>query len=199
MHDRGHAVAVVGYGWRTPLNTAVPGVRYACDEVQTLAVVDDNYLPYLSIQVSGGNPYSAEDIDAFIVALPEKVFYPGDAIERLADTLCKLPLAEFPAQDQSLIRYFITTGSALRQFVRGKESEFDPNLVKAIMSIPFAQFVWIVEVATERQWAVGQVAVRAVVDALASLRERWPFWLVHSRKEALIFSRETVSLDPQTG
>jgi hypothetical protein len=43
MHDRGHAVAVVGYGWRTPLNTAVPGVRYAWDEVQTLAPLLSHY------------------------------------------------------------------------------------------------------------------------------------------------------------
>lgn len=78
MHGRSHAMAVVGYEWGTPTN-ATPSIamRYAWDEVKSLVVIDDNYLPYLSIPQSdvGASPYSCQDIDAFIVALPEKVFY----------------------------------------------------------------------------------------------------------------------------
>jgi hypothetical protein len=200
MHKYAHAVAVVGYEWRTPVNTQLPGMRYAWDEVQTLAFVDDNNLPYLSVPVKSGKPYSAEDIDAFIVALPEKVFYPADAVDRLAPTLFKLGgVLGLPPQDQTIIRYFITTGSALRHFVRERESEFDPKLVATIMTLPFAQFVWIVEFATEPQWAVGQIAARAVIDATASLREVMPLWLMHSRTQALVFNRLTVSLDLQSG
>ncbi len=200
MHKHSHAVAVVGYEWRTPLNTRVPGMRYAWDEVQTLAFVDDNHLAYLPVPVKGGTPYSGEDIDAFIVALPEKVFYPADAVDRLAPTLFKLgAVVGLPPQDETIIRYFITTGSGLRHFVRTKESEFDPKLVATIMTLPFAQFVWIVEFATEAQWAVGQVAARAVIDATASLREVMPLWLMHSRTQAVVFNRLTVSLDLQAG
>jgi hypothetical protein len=200
MHKHGHAVAVVGYERRTPVNTQVPGMRYAWDEVQTLAFVDDNNLPYLPVPVTGGAPYSAEDIDAFIVALPEKVFYPADAVDRLAPTLFKLGgVLDLPPGNQTIIRYFITTGSALRHFVRERESEFDPKLVATIMTLPFAQFVWIVEFATELQWAVGQIAARAVIDATASLREVMPLWLMHSRTHALVFNRLTVSLDLQSG
>jgi len=175
-------------------------MRYAWDEVQTLAFVDDNHLPYLPVPVKGGTPYSGEDIDAFIVALPEKVFYPADAVDRLAPTLFKLgAVVGLPPQDETIIRYFITTGSGLRHFVRSKESEFDPKLVATIMTLPFAQFVWIVEFATEAQWAVGQVAARAVIDATASLREVMPLWLMHSRTQAVVFNRLTVSLDLQAG
>ncbi len=200
MHKRGHAVAVVGYEWRAATNTAVPGMRYAWDEVQSLAVVDDNYLPYLSIPTKGGTPYSAQDIDAFIVALPEKVFYPADAVDRLAPALFKLgTIVGLPPQDQTIIRYFITTGSALRRFVRDRESEYDPKLLETIMTLPFAQFIWVVEFATEPQWATGQIAARAIIDATASLREVMPLWLFHSRSQALVFDRQTVSLDLQTG
>jgi hypothetical protein len=175
-------------------------MRYAWDEIQSLAVVDDNNLPYLSIPLRGGAGYSAEDIDAFIVALPEKVFYPADAIDKLAPTLFKLgALVGLPPKDKTIIRYFITTGSAFRHFVREKGSEFDPKLISTIMALPFAQFVWIVEFATEGQWAVGQVEARAVIDATASLREVMPLWLLHSRTNALVFNRQTVSLDLQTG
>jgi len=200
MHKHGHAVAVVGYEWRAPVKAAVPAMRYAWDEVQTLAVVDDNHLPYLSIPVKGRAFYSVEDIDAFIVALPEKIYYPADAIDRLAPTLFKLgTLVGLPPKDETIIRYFITTGSALRRFVRNRESEFDPNLLATIMRLPFAQFLWIVEFATEDLWAVGKIAARAIIDATASLREVMPLWLLHSRTQALVFNRQIVSLDLQTG
>jgi hypothetical protein len=67
------------------------------------------------------------------------------------------------------------------------------------MTLPFAQFVWVVEFATEAQWAVGQIAARAVIDATASLREVMPLWLLHSRSEALVFDRQTVNLNLSTG
>jgi hypothetical protein len=204
MYAHGHAVAVVGYERRTPLNTAVRGIRYAWDEVQSLVVVDDNHLPYLSVPANGTAPgsatYSAEDIDAFIVPLPEKVFYPADAVDRLAPTLFMLgTVVGLPPPDETVIRYFITTGSALRRFMRERESEYDPKLLESVMSLPFAQFIWVVEFATEAQWAVGQIAARAIIDATASLREVMPLWLFHSRTQALVFSRQTVSLDLAAG
>jgi hypothetical protein len=192
MQAKGHAIAVVGYEWRPP-KVGPPGLRYAWDELQSLAVVDDNHLPYLPIPLTGGPPYSTEDVDAFIVALPEKVFYPADAIDRLAPTLFKLqPVVDLPPVDETIIRYFITTGAAFRRFVRDHESEYDPRLLEAVMTLPFAQFVWILEFATRAQWAVEQVAARAVVDATASLREVMPLWLFHNRHRALLFDRQVV-------
>ena len=196
MHARSHAIAVIGYDWRKPTTTPQPqtGLRYAWDEVESLVVVDDNKLPYLSVPVQGGTDYSASDIDAFIVPLPEKVFYPADAVDRLALTMFKLgPLVGgLPAENETTIRYFITTGSALRQFMRLRESEFDPELLKTVIALPFAQFVWVVEFATADDWAKGQISARAILDATASLREGMPFWLFHSRSHAVIFDRSMV-------
>lgn len=195
MHIHGHAIAIIGYERRPPVSTKIPGIRYVWDEVQSFSVIDDNYLPYLSISArkSISSNYSAEDIDAFIVALPEKVFYPAEAVDRLAPTLFKLGhVIGLPPKDETIIRYFITTGSALRRFVRANESEFDSMLLKMIMTLPFAQFVWIVEFATEDQWAVGQVGARAVIDATASLIEIMPLWLLHNQKQALVFDRQRV-------
>ncbi|MGY4568034.1 MULTISPECIES: hypothetical protein [Bradyrhizobium] len=159
--------------------------RYAWDEVETLAVVDDNHLPYLSIPKSSGSPYAAEAIDAFIVALPEKVYYPADAVDRLAPALLKLgPAIGLPPTNDIIIRYFITTGSSYRHFAREHASEFDPKLLQYIMTLPYAQFIWVVEFSTEEQWANARVEARAVIDATASLREPMPLWLFHSRDGA---------------
>ncbi len=198
MHNKGHAIAIVGYEWETSGTTSAPGVRYAWDKVKSLVVVDDNHLPYLPIPTKSGSSssYSADDIDAFIVALPEKVFYPADAVDRLAPTLFRLGrILKLPPEDETIIRYFITTGSALRRFMRDRASEFDPKLLQAVMAIPFAQFLWIVEFATEAQWASGQIAARAVLDATASLREPMPLWLFHNRTHALVFDRSSAAFD----
>jgi len=201
MYREGHAVAVIGVERHQVAPPASGGVRFAWDMVASLIVVDDNELPYLSIPArSGSSIYSAEDIDAFIVPLPEKIFYPADAVERLAPTMFKLgSLVGLPAENETIIRYFITTGSSLRGFMRERESEYDQKLLETVMLLPFAQFVWVVEFATEAQWATGQVAARAVIDATASLREVMPFWLFHSRTHALVFDRQTISLELTAG
>ena len=202
MHKQAHAIAVVGYD-REHASASASGLRYAWDEMKALAVIDDNHLPYLSIPttaVSNGSPYSAENIDAFIVALPEKIFYPADAVDRLAPTLFKLNnVIQLPDKDDCVTRYFITTGSALRMFVRKHESEFDSKLLETIMTLPFAQFVWIVEIATKAQWAVDRISARAVVDATASLREPMPLWLFHSTTRALVLDRQRMTPDLSSG
>jgi hypothetical protein len=194
MHQRGHAMAIVGYEWRPAVPAAITAMRYAWDEVKSIVVVDDNYLPYQTIETQAGVPYAVGDIDTFIVALPEKIFYPADAVDRLAPTLFRLAplLGGLPSKDEVIIRYFITTGSGLRHFIRSRESEFDPKLTEIIMTLPFAQFVWVVEIATAEDWASGQISARAVLDATASLREIMPFWLFHNRTTALIFDRDRV-------
>jgi hypothetical protein len=155
----------------------------------------------LSIQATGGaGPYSAEDVDAFIVALPEKVFYPADAVEHLAPTLFKFKpiISGLPTPESTIIRYFITTGSAYRRFMREHESACDPRLLQAIMALPFAQFVWVIEFATVAEWQVGQISARAIVDATASVREVHSLWLLYDRKRALLFGRQTMG-DAATG
>src|SRR2546422_2902262 len=171
-------------------------MRYSWDEMKALAVVDDHDLPYLSMPKAG--PKSAMDINAFIVALPEKVFYPASAVDDLVARMFKLSSkVDLPPQNETICRYFITTASAFRQFVRGHDSEFDQRLVALVMKLPFAQFLWIVELATESQWAVNRVSARAIIDATASLTENYPYWIFHGMNKALIFDRESGCVDSQ--
>lgn len=203
MQNRRHAVAVIGYDWSGPSITSQNTMRYAWEEVKSLVVVDDNHLPYLSIPAHAPptapdeSQYSAKNIESFIVALPEKVYYPADAVDRLVPLLFAWgQILDLPRREETYVRYFITTGSALRHFMRSRESEFDPRLMGLIMTLPFAQFVWVVELATATDWAKGQISARAVLDATASLLEQLPFWLFHSRKAAIVFMRSTVGAGP---
>jgi len=199
MHSESHAIAVVGYDWKKSTATTKAGMRFAWDEIESLVVIDDNYLPYLSVPKTTGKLYSVNDIDTFLVALPEKIFYPADAVDQLAPKIFKLTLIKLPEKDGTIIRYFVTTGSALRRFMRDRESEFDPELIKTVMSLPFAQFIWVVEYSSESEWAAGQISARVVIDATASLLEDAPFWLIHDREHALIFDRKNVNAPPASG
>ncbi|MGZ3240476.1 MAG: hypothetical protein ACXWJK_08860 [Burkholderiaceae bacterium] len=196
----GHAIAVVGLEWQPKPETG-NGPRFSWDQLKSLVVVDDNHLPYCNIPVNKAQDakYSAQDIDGFIVALPEKVFYPADAVDKLATSLYRLQkYVSLPPQNEAVIRYFITTGSSLRSFMRDHVTEFDSNLVATIMSLPLAQFVWIVEYATHDEWQKNQISARAIVDATASLHENTPLWLFHNRERAFVFDRRKVGAQNST-
>lgn len=209
-HPNKHAFAVIGYSWKPPskeekeeeedpAEEAENRPRHSWDELQSLVVVDDNHLPYLSIPANGtkpADPYRAEDIDAFIVPLPEKVHYPADAVDLMTETLrvwsstqVQPPVIKLPDREQTVLRYFITTAAGYRRFVHQHVTEFDPNLVNIVMGLPFAQFLWVIEYGTRDDWAKGQIAARAIVDATASIREPMPLWLIHDRQRAVVFDR----------
>ena len=115
----------------------------------TLLVVDDNHLPYCPVNKVGppltgkGNAgYLVDDISAFIVALPEKIFYPAAAVDEFATRLLGLPpMVGLPKQADAVIRYFVTTGATLRREMRRYSSQFDVKLLDVVMKLPMRQFV----------------------------------------------------------
>ncbi len=77
MHQRGHAIAVTGYEWADSL-PGKAGPHYSWDAVKSLVVIDDNYLPYLSIPATktkgDTSRYSAKDIDALLFLFRRRCF-----------------------------------------------------------------------------------------------------------------------------
>lgn len=187
---RPHALAVIGYkesedAGKQQQQKAT--VVHVASKLESLVVIDDNTLPYSSIP--------PDEISAFIVPLPEKIFYPAEALEKVIPVLLNNPFLDILKGENVVVRYFVTTGSAFRQFARHRESEFDPKLLKSIMQLPFAQFIWIVEFSSEDEWGKKHISARAVLDATASEIERNALWLLHNRSEAIFFSRKTTADD----
>ena len=196
MHGHRHAVVVAGYAWgahAVPLSSSSPHVW---SQISTLLAVDDNSLPYTNVPTKqpeppGDSTYTTDDFDAFIVPLPEKIYYPADAVENLSENLSPL-LKEalgVPDGDRLLRRYFVTTISALRRYASEHRSELGDVLVGLLMRLDTAQFIWIVEYASEAQWAQGHIIARAIVDASASRQDPSPIWLSHNGERALVFDR----------
>ena len=194
-----HAVVIVGYSWRKSAAAPGPSSSHVWGQVDTFLAVDDNLLPYGSVPLDSGKtrpgspPYTAKSFDAFIVALPDKIYYPADAIDSLSQRVAKSLAARWGGDDERvrLRRYFITTIAELRKHARENQTHLGDSLVGLMMRLDTAQFVWVVEYCSVEQWGNGLVAARAIVDATASPRDPVPMWLLHDEDTALVFDRSS--------
>ena len=200
MNSQRHAVVVVGYSWRK--SAVAPGPSSSCHvwgQVEALLTVDDNLLPYESVpsdsarKQAGSSAYTAKSFDAFIVALPDKIYYPADAIDKWSQRVAGWLVRLWKGNDElvKFRRYFITTVSELRKHARDNHTYLGNNLVGLMMQLDTAQFVWVIEYCSVEQWERGTVAARAIVDATASHTDPVPMWLLHDDDVALVFDRST--------
>ena len=203
MNREEHAIVIVGHSWQQ--SKVLPSISssHVWSQVETLLAVDDNLLPYSTVPLnSSGAPttspsYTAESFDAFIVALPDKIYYPAEAIEDLSKEVEGVLAGMRDSQQEplQLRRYFITTISRLREHAREYHSQLGDTLVGLMMRLETAQFVWVVEYCSLTQWERGRVDARAIVDATASPRDPVPLWLLHDEDTAFVFDRSSATMD----
>lgn len=199
-----HAVVLVGYNWKTPAGPPQESSSHVWIQVDKLLTVDDNLLPYANVALDepcsqiGQPSYSADSFDAFIVALPDKIYYPADAIDalsiRVEGFLSKVHGTV--SQPIELRRYFIMTISKLREYARDYISNLGEELVDLIMHLETAQYVWIIEYCSVAQWNEGHVSARVIVDATASPTDEVPIWLLHDEEVAHVFDRSKAKTKP---
>ena len=196
ISSRRHAAVAVGYSWRDQSGEPMRRFAHAWDRVDGLLMVDDNRLPYRSVPrdaasvAASSGSYSGQDIDRFIVALPEKIHFPADAVDewshRFADAFAV-------ADDEVLRRWFMTTISELRRHAREHASQTGDVLLRVLMELESAQYVWVVEFCSLTQWDGGHVTGRAILDATASKRDPVPTLLLHDEQLAIVFDRTKAS------
>lgn len=202
MNNEKHAIAVVGHSWRQSQIPPGSSSSHVWEQVESLLAVDDNLLPYSTVPLNPTIPaaaagYSADSFNAFIVALPDKIYYPADAIEALSQQVGGWLTSTRDSEQEplELRRYFITTVSRLREHARQNHTHLGDRLVGLLMRLETAQFIWVVEYCSVAQWQAGRVAARAIVDATASPRDRVPMWLLHDEDVAFVFDRSSVAME----
>ena len=199
---RKHAIVAAGYAWRGNDTNKSPGRNiYVWSKVDTLLAVDDNLLPYRCVKLkeagksrTNSESYTAEDFNAFIVPLPEKIYYPATAVHTFSTGPCYTFLKErldLPGKEDLVLRYFITTISAYRRFARENNTQIGDVLLNRIMCLQSVQFIWIVEYASHSQWTDAHISSRVIIDATASPRDRLPIWLAHNERQAIVFNRSS--------
>jgi hypothetical protein len=161
--------------------------------ISDLIVIDDSHLPYVAVQqrATANLDYGVDSMDTFIVPLPEKIYYPAEAVDDFSVQLASEPSLGFDhsALGPMVVRYFVTTLAAYRQFVDERRSQFDPELVRVVMQLKFPQFLWVTELATLSQWANRQIETRVILDATASANETKPVFIMHNATRAYVFDR----------
>lgn len=199
-----HAAVIVGYNWKQSAVPPTTSSSHPWPQVETLLTVDDNLLPYATVPLHtpstepGAPPYSADDFTSFVVPLPDKIYYPADAVEAFSRRV-EGWLTRWRQSDQEplqLRRYFITTVSKLREHARDNHTYLGDSLLDLIMHLETAQFVWIIEYCSVAQWQSGLVAARAIVDATASPTDEVPIWLLHDENVAFVFDRSYAEMNP---
>ncbi|HXE49122.1 MAG TPA: hypothetical protein VN663_12175 [Ramlibacter sp.] len=203
MNDIGHAVVVIGHSVKNPPKRqhATDPASHAWQLVSHFTVVDDNQLPYICIEGPSANEsvavapvgakYTADSFDQFIVALPEKIYYSAKAVEELVPTVAADLLGFGPGEH--IFRYFVTTLSRFRQEIRENASQYKESFIQAIMDLPAAQFIWVVEFSTDEEWESGKISARVVIDATAGESDPNPVWLAHTAKTAIVFDRSDIT------
>ena len=201
---RYHAVVTVGYNWKKSALPPQASSSHVWPQVETLLTVDDNLLPYATVLLdspsteTGAPSYTAECFGSFIVPLPDKIYYPADAIEALSRRVENWLKTQRTSDQEplQLRRYFITTVSKLREHARENHTYLGDNLLDLMMHLETAQYVWIIEYCSVAQWQDGLVAARAIVDATASSTDEVPIWLLHDEEVALVFDRTSADMNP---
>lgn len=186
--ERGHAIAVVGYRLTAAAQSDPADNKSSeWDHVSHLLVVDDNYTPYMPVpRVKGSSaPYSVDDIDGFIVPLPEKMFLPAAAAHAWAVDFKNSPSTEFEELSPDLVvRCFVTTTASWQRFVREHALVLDGEFVSAALELTMPQFIWVIEYATLAQRAQQEIQARVLLDATAGPEDAFPAFLIHDRKGA---------------
>ena len=199
-----HAVVIVGYNWKQSAVSPQASSSHVWSQVDTLLTVDDNLLPYATVPLHspstdpGAPPYTAHSFSSFIVPLPDKVYYPADAVEAYSRRVENwLNRRRTPDQEPlQLRRYFITSVSRLREYARDNHTYLGDSLLDLTMHLETAQYVWIIEYCSVPQWQAGQVAARAILDATASPTDEVPIWLLHDEEVAIVFDRSSPGMNP---
>jgi len=187
-----HAIAVIGHGSpdRNLLQSST-NLQYCWDATNSLCVVDDNLMPYQMIDGLQPNLYKIDEIDGFIVPLPEKIYFTAEAVEYHIDDAIENGVAglTFGHLISPIARYFITTAATLKLYFRENKSQFPSDLYLALIELALPQFVWVVELSSLASWQKNSFNTLMLLDATASALDVFPYIVVTDRNEALIYDR----------
>ncbi|MBF0271324.1 MAG: hypothetical protein HQL98_04480 [Magnetococcales bacterium] len=196
-----HAVAIVGHG---PLQ---PDWLSLCTQdecissfqlINSLVVNDDNNFPYklLGPVKEPDEKYAMDAINGFLVPLPEKIFLSAERVDGYMNQIfTNLDLnwfgldLSFLKGRTRIVRYFIATSYSYKSFLCRMRASIKARMVNPVFLMDMPKYIWIVEVSDAQSYGKQECLLRFVLDATASDKHAYPFFMVHDRSEVVVFDR----------
>jgi hypothetical protein len=180
-----------------PPMSAGAAFRYTSCFNRALSICDDNQFPYQTLKearadaVHPCSEYAFEDIQEFIVPLPEKVFLPAESVQEAIENVLGSPVTGISALSPSLrgeditLRLFLTTGRSFK--ARLRERGMGHGLVSSMYrQIPLPHFIWVCEISVTSEY-ISDLKVRGEIIWDATRNAHEPNgWLALHYPEKLI-------------
>ena len=192
---------VVGYGHVSnyaipaPAATTTPTNIYTSHFNHSIVVSDDNEFPYQLLHSVGraqGNQidskYGWNDIQEFIVPLPEKVFLPAEKVQSAVENVLKRfqPQSASLAGKRLLLRLFLTSARSFKRSLR-ERGMGHPSVQSVYRNLPLPHFVWVCEIANYAEYSADKKIVGEIVwDATRNANEP-DGWIALHFPERLIY------------
>lgn len=174
MNEKEHAITLMGHG---VINDNLPKdkkIIYNSELISSYLAVDDNYIPFTIIGENG--KYKLDDIDYFLVPLPEKVYLNVNNVYKETEKL----INKMNMEEQVIIRIYLTTIRNFKQYIRF-QNNIDNDLKDILLRIEAPRFIWIADVYNTQR----KIQAKIIFDATAGEYENEK-WICIINKNRLI-------------
>lgn len=209
-----HAVAAYGHVSNYDMDSPNPCPRYVYSSHfnQGFVISDDNFFPYQMLYKGGpgiakDSNFKWDDVEEFIVPLPEKVFLTAEQVQPAIETVLGNKDTGIPAHSPSLaglinakkplvLRLFLTSARSFKNTLveRGMG---DASVQSVYRNLPMPHFMWICEIAEYGEFAATRKVLGEVLwDATRNAREP-DGWIALHFPEKLIYDAGSAFNGPQ--
>jgi hypothetical protein len=204
----GHVIVCNGHvsDYRLPMPppSAPPAHVYTSHFNRSLVVSDDNCFPYQLLHAGGPTQaehslYKWDNINEFIVALPERVFLPAEHVQTAIEKVIKdlQPMSASLHGKRLLLRLYLTSARSFKRHLHARGMGH-PDVERIYRFLPLPHFVWICEIADYQEYANDKKIVGELIwDATRNAHEPDGLMALHL-PEKLIYDEGAAYNCPQS-
>jgi len=198
LSSRKHAVTILGHVSDFDAVPSLPGPVDSADLVTGFVLNDDNHLPYQVISAdpqSHPDGFTLDEVDSFVVPLPEKVHLLAHHVEDRARQILGHPefgiekLSPGVSMQNLVFRIFLTSA---RGYKRNRR-ELVPNsdLRRFYTWLPMPRLIWVAEISRADLYP-EQVIGEIVWDSTANHFDDFSFLFIHYPERLIVNDRNSL-------
>ena len=164
MNEKQHAITLMGHG---PISNLIPSnkkIVYNSELISSYLAVDDNYIPFTII--GEGGKYKLEDVDYFLVPLPEKVFLNVTHVYKETEKL----IEKMNIKAQIIVRIYLTTIRNFKEYIK-KQNNLAMLAKEILLRMETSRFIWVADIYDKSRNIISKI----IFDATAGEyeEEKW--------------------------